>query len=213
MLDKLVSAIVEMREEEAINIVQELLDQNVDPIAILDNARKAVEIIGEKYEKGEFFMPELILTGEMLTKISELTKSKMVDEVEEDDSKYIGKVVVGTVQGDIHDIGKNIVAFMFDINGFKVHDLGVDVPASKFVEAIKEHNPQIVGMSALLTLAFDKMKDTVKAIDDAGLRDNVKILIGGAPINDQIKEYTGADGWGQDAVEAVSIAKKWIGGN
>ncbi|MEW6624025.1 MAG: cobalamin-dependent protein [Bacillota bacterium] len=214
MLDRLVDAIVAMREEEAVKLVEDLLAQNVDPIVILDYCRKAVEIIGQRYEQGEYFMPELILTGEMLKQISGLTKAKMADEASEDDeSKYIGKVVMGTVQGDIHDIGKNIVSFMLDINGFKVYDLGVDVPAAKFVEAIKEHQPQIVGLSALLTLAFDKMKGTVKAIEDAGLRDKVKIMIGGAPINDQIKVYTGADGWGQDAVEAVSLAKKWMGGN
>lgn len=213
MLEKLVDAIAGMREEEAISLVEELLDQGIKPLEILKKCRAAVEIIGEKYEKGEYFMPELILTGEMLNRISSLAKAKMTESLEEDENKYIGKVVLGTVKGDIHDIGKNIVAFMLDTNGFKVYDLGVDVPASKFVEAIKEYKPQIVGMSALLTLAFDKMKDTVKAIEDAGLRDQVKIMIGGAPINDQIKEYTGADGWGQDAVEAVSLAKKWMGGN
>lgn len=213
MLEKLVDAIAGMREEEAVSLVEELLDQGVEPLEILKQCRTAVEIIGNKYEKGEYFMPELILTGEMLNKISNLAKAKMTESLEEDDSKYLGKVVLGTVKGDIHDIGKNIVAFMLDTNGFKVYDLGVDVPASKFVEAIKEYKPQIVGMSALLTLAFDKMKDTVKAIEEAGLRDQVKIMIGGAPINEQIREYAGADGWGQDAVEAVSLAKKWMGGN
>lgn len=206
-------AIVNMREEDALNLTQELLDQGADPLEILENCRKAVEIVGEKYENGQYFMPELILTGEMLNQISKMAKSKIKDTVEEDESKYIGKVLLGTVKGDIHDIGKNIVAFMLDTNGFKVYDLGVDVPASKFVEAIKEYKPQIVGMSALLTLAFDKMKETVKAIEDAGLREQVKIMIGGAPINDQIKEYAGADGWGEDAVAAVSLAKKWMGGN
>jgi len=212
MYQKLIDAIVELREEEVVDLVQELLDKGVKPLDVLDNCRKAVEIIGERYEKGEYFMPELMLTGEMLNQISDLTKSKMGDSADEDDSKILGKVLIGTVQGDIHDIGKNIVSFMLDINGFKVIDLGEDVSAEKFVEGIKEHRPQIVGMSALLTLAFDKMKDTVKAIEDAGLRKDVQIIIGGAPINDQIKEYTGADAWGKDAVEAVSLAKKWMGG-
>jgi len=212
MFEKLINSIVELHEEEVIPLVQELLDQGVKPLEVLENCRKAVEIIGERYEKGEYFMPELILTGEMLNKISELAKSKMAGSADEDDSKYFGKVLIGTVQGDIHDIGKNIVSFMLDINGFKVIDLGVDIPPAKFVEGIKVHQPQIVGMSALLTLAFDKMKETVKAIEDAGLRKDLKIMIGGAPINEQIKEYTGADAWGKDAVEAVSLAKQWIGG-
>lgn len=212
-MKSLVDAIVDMREEDALRITQELLDQGAEPLEILENCRKAVEIVGEKYENGQYFMPELILTGEMLNQISKMAKAKIKDAVEEDESRYIGKVVLGTVKGDIHDIGKNIVAFMLDTNGFKVYDLGVDVPASKFVEAIKEYKPQIIGMSALLTLAFDKMKETIKAIEDAELRDQVKIMIGGAPINDQIKDYTGADGWGEDAVAAVSLAKKWMGGN
>lgn len=213
MFEKLIDAIVELREDEAIGLVKDLLDQDVSPYEILDNCRKAVEIIGKRYEKGDYFMPELMMTGEMLNQISELAKEKMTDDLTQDESKFIGKVVIGTVQGDIHDIGKNIVCFMLDINGFKVIDIGEDVSASKFIEAINEHQPHIVGMSCLLTLAFDKMKQTVKAIDEAGLRDKVKIMIGGAPINEQIKEYAGADGWGKDAVEAVSLAKKWMGGN
>lgn len=213
MFEKLIDAIVELREEEAIELVKELLDQGVSPYEVLDNCRKAVEIIGQRYEQGHYFMPELMLTGEMLNQISELAKANMTDDATQDESKFIGTVVIGTVQGDIHDIGKNIVCFMLDINGFKVIDIGEDVPASKFIEAINEHQPHIVGMSCLLTLAFDKMKNAIKAIDEAGLRDKVKIMIGGAPINEQIKEYAGADGWGKDAVEAVSLAKKWMGGN
>ncbi|MBE3035587.1 MAG: cobalamin B12-binding domain-containing protein [Candidatus Atribacteria bacterium] len=213
MSDKLINTIVELCEDDAINQVKEMLEQGVQPLEILNSTRKAVEIIGERYEEGKYFLPELMMTGEILKKIVELTKGKMVGTTTEDDSKYLGKVVIGTAQGDIHYIGKNIVTFMLDINGFKVIDLGEDVPPAKFVAAINEHQPQIVGISALLTLAFDKMKDTVQAIDDAGLRDKVKIMIGGAPINEKIKEFTGADGWGKDAVEAVSLAKKWMGGN
>lgn len=213
MSDKLINTIIELREDDAINQVKEMLEQGVQALEILNSTRKAVEIIGERYEEGKYFLPELMMTGEILKKIVELTKGKMVGTTKEDDSKYLGKVVIGTAQGDIHHIGKNIVTFMLDINGFKVIDLGEDVPPAKFVAAINEHQPQIVGMSALLTLAFDKMKDTVQAIDDAGLRDKVKIMIGGAPINEEIKEFTGADGWGKDAVEAVSLAKKWMGGN
>lgn len=212
MLNKFVNAVVGMQEEEAIKLVTEMLEQGVDPLEILQHCRIAVEEVGARYESGQYFMPELIMTGEMLNKITALAKAKMAAGETEDESKYIGKVVIGTVKGDIHDIGKNIVTFMLDINGFKVIDLGVDVPAAKFVAAIKEHQPQIVGLSALLTLAFDQMKNTVRAIEEAGLREQVKIMLGGAPVNEQIKEFAGADGWGQDAVEAVSLAKAWMGG-
>jgi len=113
---------------------------------------------------------------------------------------------------DIHDLGKDIVEFMLDINGFEVHDLGVDVSPAKFVEAIKEVKPQIVGMSCLLTIAFDSMKETVEAIKAAGLRDSVKIMIGGGTTNDQVRKYSGADAYGKDAIAAVTLAKQWTGG-
>jgi 5-methyltetrahydrofolate--homocysteine methyltransferase len=116
------------------------------------------------------------------------------------------------VAGDIHDIGKDIVAFMLDVNNFEVHDLGIDVPAEKFVDKIKEVNPDIVAMSGFLTLAFDQMRDTVAAIKEAGLRDSVKIMIGGAPMDDNVATYIGADAFGPDASAAVKLAKNWTGG-
>jgi 5-methyltetrahydrofolate--homocysteine methyltransferase len=122
-----------------------------------------------------------------------------------------GKVLIGTVAGDIHDIGKNIVTFMLDVNGFDVLDLGVDVSPQKFVEAIQDFEPQVIGLSGFLTLAFDAMKETVEAIKAAGLRDGVKIMIGGGQVNEKIQEYTSADAYGKDAMAGVSLAKKWIG--
>ncbi|MEM2546994.1 MAG: cobalamin-dependent protein, partial [Candidatus Bathyarchaeia archaeon] len=121
------------------------------------------------------------------------------------------KVVIGSVAGDIHDIGKNIVVFMLEANGFEVYDLGVDVPPEKFVEKIKETGATIVGLSGFLTLAFDSMKQTVEAIKKAGLRDKVKIMIGGGQITEEIRQYTGADAYGRDAMAAVALAKKWVG--
>jgi 5-methyltetrahydrofolate--homocysteine methyltransferase len=120
-------------------------------------------------------------------------------------------VLIGTVKGDIHDIGKNIVSFMLDVNGFDVRDLGVDVAPQKFVEAIRDFRPQVIGLSGFLTLAFDAMKETIEAIKAAGLRDGVKIMIGGGQITEQIKEYAGADAYGRDAMAGVSLAKKWLG--
>jgi 5-methyltetrahydrofolate--homocysteine methyltransferase len=125
--------------------------------------------------------------------------------------KKLGRVVIGTVKGDIHDIGKNIVTFLLDANGFEVRDLGVDVSPLKFVEAIRDFRPQVVGLSGFLTLAFDAMKETVEAIKAAGLRDGVKIMIGGGQVNNKIQEYAGADAYGKDAVTGVSLAKKWVG--
>jgi len=151
----------------------------------------------------------LVYSGEILKGITDMVKPKLTKAAE---VKRLGKLVLGTVSGDIHDIGKNIVAFMLDIYGFEVYDLGVDVPAQKFVDKIKETNAGIVGLSGLLTLAFDSMKETIEAIEDAGLRGKVKIMVGGALIDDRVRKYTGADAYGRDAAAAVSLAKKWVGG-
>lgn len=211
MQDKLFNAIVELKEEEALSLAKEMLEEGADPLEMVDLYRKAVSEVGDRYEKGEYFLPELMMTGQIMTQLAELSKEKL-SEQQSGPSKTLGKVLIGTVKGDIHDIGKKIVTFMLDANGFEVKDLGVDVPAEKFVEEAKKFEPQVVGLSALLTLAFDPMKETVEAFDKAGLRNKLKIMVGGAPVNEQIKDYTGADDWGKDAVEAVSLAKKWVGG-
>jgi methanogenic corrinoid protein MtbC1 len=208
MSKKLVDAMAEMREGDALSIAETRLERGDDPLDILADCRKALEIVGERYAKGEYFLPELMLAGEMLTQITEMVKPKLSKgpEVEK-----VGKVVIGTVEGDIHDIGKNIVTFMLDANGFDVRDLGFDVPADKFVEAIRDFKPQVVGLSGFLTLAFDVMKDTVDTIKSAGLRDDVKIMIGGGQMNNTIRDHTGADAYGKDAMAAVSLAQEWVG--
>jgi methanogenic corrinoid protein MtbC1 len=208
MSKKLVNAIADMKEEEALKLVREMVEGGSDPMEILDASREAMDIVGQRYQEGTYFLPELMLAGEMLTQITEVIKPEMakVPEV-----KRLGKVVMGTVAGDVHDIGKNIVIFMLDVNGFDVLDLGVDVSAQKFVEAIRDFQPQVVGLSGFLTLAFDVMKETVEAIESAGLRDGVKIMIGGGQVNEKIQEYAGADAYGTDAMAGVSLAKKWVG--
>ncbi|MFC2045141.1 B12-binding domain-containing protein [Chloroflexota bacterium] len=129
------------------------------------------------------------------------------------ETKRLGKIVLGTVAGDIHDIGLNIVDFMLDVTGFAVINLGIDTPAQTFVEKIQENGAGIVGLSGFLTLAFDSMKNTIQAIEAAGLRDKVKIMIGGGQIDDDVRKYTGADAYGRDAMVAITLAKEWIGGN
>src|SRR5512143_3469026 len=208
MSEKLVTAIADMEEKEALALATELLAEKTDPMAILDDCRSAMEIVGQRYEAGTYFLPELLIAGEMLTEITQIVKPEMA---QAKDIQRHGKVLIGTVKGDIHDIGKNIVTFMLDASGFEVKDLGVDVPAEKFVEAIKEFQPQIVGLSGFLTLAFDSMKETIGAIQAAGLRDGIKIMIGGGPVSEEVKKYTGADGFGKDAMAGVSLAKQWVG--
>jgi methanogenic corrinoid protein MtbC1 len=208
MSKKLVNAIADMKEGEALRIVKEMVEGGSEPMVILDAAREAMDIVGKRYEEGAYFLPELMLAGEMLNQITDIVKPELA---KAPDVERLGKVLVGTVAGDIHDIGKDIVVFMLDVNGFEVLDLGVDVPAQKFVEAIKEFQPQVVGLSGFLTLAFDAMKDTVESMKQAGLRDKVKIMIGGGQISEEIRKYTGADAYGKDAMAGVSLAKQWVG--
>jgi len=208
MSEQLINAIADMDEEGALALTRELLDRGATPTAILDDCRAAMEIVGKRFEAGEYFIPELILAGEMLKGISAEVKPHMTSA--QADVKKLGKVIVGTVKGDIHDIGKDIVVFMLDVNGFEVHDLGIDVPAQAFVEKIAEVKPQVVALSGFLTLAFDSMKETVGAIKAAGLRDQVKIMVGGGTVDEQVCKYAGADAFGADAMAAVSLAKGWI---
>jgi 5-methyltetrahydrofolate--homocysteine methyltransferase len=209
MAKDLVKTLADLEEKEALKIVEDRLGAGEDPLKILDDARRAVELVGKRFSDGEYFIPDLVYSGEILKAITDMVKPKLTKAAE---VKRLGKVIVGTVAGDIHDIGKDIVVFMLDVNGFEVFDLGIDVPAQKFVDKIKETGSKVVGMSGFLTLAFQSMKDTVEAIKKAGLRNETKIMIGGGQIDDQVRSFTGADACGKDAMEAVKLAKGWIGG-
>jgi len=204
MYQKLIDAITEMREEDAVAITNELLDGGASPAEILNACKDAMDEIGNRFETGEAFIPELMLAGEMMTSITDILKPRMAEGAK---TEKLGKIVLGTVQGDIHDIAKDIVGFMLDLNGFEVTDLGVDVPPAKFVEAVKETGATIVGLSGFLTLAYDPMKYTVAAFKEAGI--DVKIMIGGGQVDENIRQYTGADAYGKDAMAAVALAKEW----
>jgi methanogenic corrinoid protein MtbC1 len=207
-MTELVHAIADMREEEALALVRQMVKGGAQPMAILDEARDAMALVGKRFEEGTYFLPELMLAGEMLSQITDILKPELAKLPE---IKRHGKVLIGTVKGDIHDIGKNIVTFMLDVNGFEVLDLGVDVSPGKFVEAIQQFGPQVVGLSGFLTLAFDGMKETIRAIETAGLRDRVKIMIGGGQVSEEIRRYAGADAYGRDAMAGVTLARKWVG--
>ena len=209
MAKNLVSALADLKEKEALKIVEDRLSAGEEPLKILEDARRAMEIVGKRFADSEYFIPDLVYSGEILKEITELVKPKLDKSAE---VKRLGKVVFGTVAGDIHDIGKNIVVFMLDVNGFEVYDLGVDVPAQKFVDKIKESGAPIVGLSGFLALAFDSMKQTIEVIKAAGLRDKVKVMIGGGQMSEEIRKYAGADAYGKDAMAGVSLAKKWTGG-
>jgi methanogenic corrinoid protein MtbC1 len=208
MAENLVNALADLKEEEALKIVKDRLNTGEEPLKILEDARKGMEIVGKRFASSEYFIPDLVYSGEILKAITEIVKPKMTQAME---TKKLGKIVFGTVAGDIHDIGKDIVVFMLDVNGFEVYDLGVDVPVQKFIDKIKETGSPIVGLSGFLALAFDAMKETIEAMQKAGLRDKVKVMIGGGQISEEIRKYTGADAFGKDAMAGVALAKKWAG--
>jgi len=206
MFENFIKAIIDLDENKAIKLAKERIERGEDPIKILDDIKIAVDEIGRKYEAKEYFIADLVMAGEILKEISEILKPALMGKTIE----KIGKIVIGTVEGDIHDIGKNIAITMLEGAGFEVIDLGVDVSSQKFVEAIKQHNPQIVGMSGLLTLAIESMKKTIDAIKKAELRNKVKIIIGGGRVDEYAKQYVGADDWSTSAAIGVIKCKKLL---
>jgi 5-methyltetrahydrofolate--homocysteine methyltransferase len=209
MENHLVDLIADLKEDEALALVKQRLDGGSDPVQILDQARAAMDLVGKRFEASQYFIPDLVMAGEILRGISDTVKPRL--EWGQEAAKK-GKVLIGTVAGDIHDIGKDIVTFMLDMNGFDVLDLGIDVPPEVFVEQMKAFKPQVVGLSGFLTLAFDSMKKTIETLEQAGLRKEVKVMIGGGQIDDVICKYVRADAYGKDAIAAVNLSRKWIGG-
>jgi 5-methyltetrahydrofolate--homocysteine methyltransferase len=202
-----VNLLADLKEDEVIKLTKKRLDAKEDPLKILEDGRKGMEIVGKRFAGGEYFLPELVFSGELLKEITALVKPHLKGDVKQ---KRLGKVVIGTVAGDIHDIGLNIVDFMLDVNGFEVTNLGVDVSKEKFVKAVQDTRAPILGLSGFLTPAFDAMKETIEAMEKAGLRKNLKIMIGGGQMDDEVRKYAKADAYGKDAMAAVALAKKWI---
>jgi 5-methyltetrahydrofolate--homocysteine methyltransferase len=203
-----VNEIVELNENNVKNLIKTKLENNEDPIKIMDEVKKAMKIIGDKFSKKEYFLPELIMSGEILSQIFEALGPKLKEA--QKGGKNKGKVLLGTVFGDIHDIGKDVVKFMLEANGFEVMDLGVDVPADKFILSLKEFQPKVLALSGFLTLAYDSMKEIIDKLKAAGLKESVKIMIGGGTVDERIVEFVGADAYGESAVDAVNLATKWM---
>jgi methanogenic corrinoid protein MtbC1 len=208
-MNELVMAMKDLKEDQVVEEVQAKLRGKEDPMAILQDLQEGMRLVGEEFQKGIYFLSELIMSAQIFQQAVDILGEKLTETTAV--PKY-GTFVIGTVQGDIHDIGKNIVATLLACQGFKVVDLGVDVPAEKFVEAVKEHKPSVLGLSGLLTVAFDSMKNIVDSIDQAGLRSSLPILIGGATIDQNTCNFVGADGFCVDANEAVLAAQKLSGG-
>ena len=206
-----INLLADLKEEEVLKATKARLDAGEEPMNILNDSREGMGIVGKRFADGEYFLPELVFSGELLKLVTEMVKPHLKEA--SGDTKKLGKVVIGTVAGDIHDIGLNIVEFMLDVNGFDVTNLGVDVPIEKFVQAMKDTKAPVLGLSGFLTPAFDAMKDTVEALEKEGLRKDIKIMIGGGQMDDEVKKYAKADAYGKDAMAAVALAKQWFGVN
>jgi 5-methyltetrahydrofolate--homocysteine methyltransferase len=204
-MEELVKAIADLDEEAATKLVRGMLQKGEDPLKIVDLCRKGLDVVGQRYEAMEYFLSQLVLAADIFQKITDMIAPKLKGRK----AQIRGKVVLGTVQGDIHDMGKNLVAMLLRMNGFEVYDLGVDVPPKAFVDKVKGTGSNIVAMSGLLTIAWDAMKKTVEELKIAGLKNKVKIMIGGGTTNDSVVKFVGADALGKTTVDAVKLAIEW----
>ncbi len=209
-MQDLVKAVADMMEDEAMALTKKYLEQGVPALQIIDAYKEALSIIGKRFEQCTYFVPELILAGEMMKTASEIIKPMMKNGQGDVETQKIGRFLLGTVAGDIHDIGKDMVHMLMDINGFEVRDLGVDVPAQRFWDEYKDFQPDIIGMSGLLTLAFESMKQVADGLKEMGVRDKVKVIIGGGQMDEHACKYIGADAFVTDAVAGVNICKGWV---
>lgn len=206
MSDELATAISDLEEGKVLQLVQQRLDRGEDAMVILASCQEGMTLVGKRYETGEYFISDLMMSGELFKRATEVLGSR----IKTGASGTRGKVVFGTVKGDIHNIGKDLVVSLLRASGYDVTDLGVDVSSQKFVDAVKQTGAKVVGLSGLLTVAFDSMKETVAALSTAGLHPDVKVMIGGGAISATVQQYTGADAWGTDAHAAVSYCNEWI---
>lgn len=206
MRDELLKSFVDMDELEAVRIANQLVETENGAAVVLAVCQEAMEEVGRLFEAGEYFLSELIAAGDIFNQIMGFTLPKL----QQGDLSTIGTMVLGTVQGDVHNIGKDIYKVMAEAAGIKVIDIGIDVPHEKFVDAIKEHQPDLVGMCCLITLGVDSMKTTIETIKEAGLRDDIKIIIGGGRVSEAVREHVGADAWADDAARGVRLSKELV---
>ena len=205
-MSQLADALADLKEDEVVRLVQKELDAGVDAMSILNECRKGMDIVGERYKRGEYFLSELIVSSEFFKEAMKVIEPQLQAGREGDN---LTKIVLGTVKGDIHNIGKDIVAILLKAAGFEVYDLGIDVAPGAFVDKLRETGAPILGMSGLLTPSFESMKETVQAVQAAGLRSEVKIIVGGGIVTELVKRHTGADAYTDDGLEGVELCKKF----
>jgi len=208
-LEALTHAIVEMEENKTIELTKQLLESKTDALSVFKAYQDAMTEVGKRFEEGVYFIPELVMSGEMMNNALEMITPLLEEKASDENEEKLGKILIATVEGDIHDIGKNIVTTLLSLNGFDVKDLGVDVPVDRIIAEAKDFGADVVGLSGLLTLAFDPMKEVVEKMKAEGL-DDKKIIIGGGQMDDQVCQYVGADAWVIDAVSGINLCKEWV---
>jgi 5-methyltetrahydrofolate--homocysteine methyltransferase len=206
LLGDIRNSIINLEMENAINATKKALETGVSPYELIEEMRSASAAVGEKFESNEYFISELVISGSIMKSISEILKPYM----EGKEAKYRAKAVIGSAPGDLHDIGKNIAVVSLIGSGFDVIDLGIDVSPNKFVDAVKNENPQIVGISALTSSTMLGIKHVVEALKSSGIRNKVKVIVGGAPLTDEFAKSAGADARAKDVVHGVKICEQWI---
>jgi 5-methyltetrahydrofolate--homocysteine methyltransferase len=208
ILQKISEELQKGNYQEVPKLVQEALNAKIPPAKILSDGLVAgMDIVGDKFRRDELFMPEVLISAKAMQAGMEILRPKLI----EAGAKLAGKIVVGTVKGDLHDIGKNLVGMLMEGAGFQVIDLGIDVPSEKFVEAVKTQKPNLLGLSALLTTTMPKMKEVMESLVEAGIRNSVKVMVGGAPLTEKFAKDIGANGYAPDAASAVEKARELIG--
>jgi methanogenic corrinoid protein MtbC1 len=203
-------SLVEMEEQQTLDRVRELLEAGESPKAILDALSEGMNVVGERYGKKEYFLADLVMAAEIFKQSMEILRPAIAEERGGAEAEVLGHVVVGTVEGDLHDIGKNIFVALARNAGFAVHDLGIDVPPETFIAEIKRQGAQVLGMSGILTMSVQPMVRTVEMLQEAGLRDEVNVIIGGLPVDGRWAETVGADAYTDDAYEGVQLVRSFV---
>jgi len=203
----LAEALANFKRDYVLKTVKNRLENGEDPMRLVQELQKGMSLVGEKFDKGDYFLSELMMSADLFTRAMKLVEPRLEKTAQE----IVGKIVMGTPKGDIHDIGKNIFSTVAKGAGFEVHDLGVDVPVERFLEAIEEIEPQILGFSVLITTAFEPMKEVVDSLVEKGLRERIKVIVGGGVTTETVLRYVGADGQTIDALEGLKLCKKFVG--
>lgn len=207
-LEKLADAVIKGNQEMAVNLTKKAVDENVKPLDIVNQGLIAgMNVVGKRFKAGDMFVPEVLMSAKTMKSGMEIVQPLLV----EGEMEAAGKVMLGTVSGDLHDIGKNLVGMMMESGGLELVNLGTDIDPGEFAAAVREHKPDVLGMSALLTTTMLAMKDTIEVLEEEGLRDNLKIIVGGAPVTQDFADEIGADGWAPDAASAKDLVFELIG--